>query len=366
MITEEHTPNNLNRPERCTMCHKLFLIFLLVVFSGCSMAANDHSFAQTKNTSLNSIFRQVNPAVVEIGVILDQARQDNSDSEGVLGSGVVVSKDGLVLTSSHVVDSADTIVVRFLDDTTSKASIVSSAAQADVALLQLDNVPPDLSPAMLGDSDAAEVGDQILIIGAPYGIRHTMTVGYISGRRQSQSPCPSMTPFEFLQTDAAINQGNSGGPMLNMQGRVIGIVSRILSRSGGSEGLGFAVGINSARNLVLNEESIWIGFDATLISGKLAQALNVPQEAGLLVQKVATDSLAEEMGLVAGRIQTEIGGRKWLLGGDIILDIQGTRIRPSIKSFCALNDIVGGFTSSSHIEMTVLRNGQKLRLSTQP
>lgn len=135
-------------------------------------------------------------------------------------------------------------VVRFLDDTTSKASIVSSAAQADVALLQLDNVPPDLSPAMLGDSDAAEVGDQILIIGAPYGIRHTMTVGYISGRRQSQSPCPSMTPFEFLQTDAAINQGNSGGPMLNMQGRVIGIVSRILSRSGGSEGLGFAVGIN--------------------------------------------------------------------------------------------------------------------------
>ncbi len=103
MITEEHTRNNLNKPKRCSIGHKLFLIFLLVVFSGCSMAAKDHSFAQTQNPSLNSIFRQVNPAVVEIKVILDQAGQDNSDSEGVLGSGVVVSKDGHVLTSSHVV-----------------------------------------------------------------------------------------------------------------------------------------------------------------------------------------------------------------------------------------------------------------------
>ena len=343
---------------------KHLMIFLLVVLNGCSLTGKNPGHAS--DMSLNTVFRQVNPAVVEIAGMSLRQRSGESTSRRVLGSGVIISREGLILTSAHVVNSLNTIAVRFLDGGTSRATIVSAAAQADVALLQLTDVPQDLTPAALGDSDTAKVGDQILVIGAPYGIRHTMTVGYISGRRQSQSPCPGMTPFEFLQTDAAINQGNSGGPMLDMQGRVIGIVSRILSRSGGSEGLGFAAGINSAKRLLLDKDSIWIGFDASLIAGEMAQALNLPQEAGLLVQKVAPNSLAEEIGLLSGRIEVAIGGRKLLIGGDIILDIQGIAIQPSIGNVCALNNIVGGFTSQSRIEMTILRNGETIRLSSQP
>jgi len=343
---------------------KHLLIILLVLVNGCTLAASSHSLAQ--NPSLNQVFRRVNPSVVEIASIQHQARIEDSDPRSVLGSGVVISSEGQVLTAAHVVQAAQTILVRFLDGETARASIVSSATQADVALLQLESAPANLTPAVLGDSDTAEVGDKVLVIGAPYGIRHTMTVGHISGRRQSQSPCPSMTPFEFLQTDAAINQGNSGGPMLDMEGKIIGIVSRILSRSGGSEGLGFAVGINSARRLLLESDSVWIGFDAILIAGNLAQALNVPQEAGLLVQKVAPNSLAAGMGLQPGRIQAGLGDRKMLLGGDIILDIQGLTIEPSTRNICALGNVVGGFTSESRIAMTILRNGRKVQLTTQP
>jgi S1-C subfamily serine protease len=343
---------------------KHLLVILLVMANGCTLAASSHSLAQS--SSLNHVFRRVNPSVVEIAGIRHQARGEDSDPHSVLGSGVVISKEGQVLTAAHVVQAAETILVRFLDGETARASVVSSATQADVALLQLESVTSNLTPAVLGNSDTAEVGDKVLVIGAPYGIRHTMTVGHISGRRQSQSPCPTMTPFEFLQTDAAINQGNSGGPMLDMEGNIIGIVSRILSRSGGSEGLGFAVGINSARRLLLEGDSVWIGFDAILIAGNLAQALNVPQEAGLLVQKVAPNSLAARMGLQPGRIQAGLGDRKMLLGGDVILDIQGITIEPSTRNICALDNVVGGFTSESRITMTVLRKGRTVKLDNQP
>lgn len=349
------------------MPYRIVLICLLALLCGCALPGKDRGRARAGTDSLSEVFRRVNPAVVEVaGVRGSAGTSEGSASRGFLGSGVVISGQGRVLTSDHVVNTADRIAVRFLDGRTVRAEIVASAAQADVALLQLKTVPADLTVATLGDSDAVEVGDRIFVIGAPYGIRHTMTVGYIGGRRQSRSPCPAMSPFEFLQTDAAINQGNSGGPMVDSQGRVIGIVSRMLSRSGGSEGLGFAVGVNTVKKLLLDEEGYWIGFDAALVSGDMARALNVPQEAGLLVQRVARSSPAEELGLRPGRIRVDIGDRELLIGGDVILQIQGTQIRSSTRNLCVLQDIVGGFTSESRIEMTVLRNGRELHLSAEP
>lgn len=339
------------------------IVSLLVINCGFSFPIPGQGLAYARNESLSAVFRRVNPAVVEVAGLQDRQEKTGSSPENVLGSGVVISKEGTVLTSAHVVDAADRITVRFLDGSMAQAEIVSMAGQADLALLQLKSVPRDLTIAKLGNSDSAEVGEKIFVIGAPYGIRHTLTVGYISGRRQSRVPCRSMSPFEFLQTDAAINRGNSGGPMLDRQGRVIGIVSRILSRSGGSEGLGFAVSINTAQRLLMEEDSAWIGFDAALISGELARALNVPQEAGLLVQKVVQNSLAAAMGLESGSIQLDIGERKVLIGGDIILEIQGSPVLPTVKNFCALNDMVGGFSSESRFEMLILRNGRKVLLS---
>jgi len=237
--------------------------------------------------SLSEVFEKVNPAVV---VILTTERgyaglepgQQATFNKGGLGSGIVVSKEGLIMTAAHVVQVADAVVVKFVDGNMVGAKVVGSAPQADVALLQLNHLPDNLVVAELGDSDDVNIGDEIFVIGAPYGVDHTLTVGYMSGRRHPEIVCNSLLPIEFLQTDAAINKGNSGGPMFNMDGKVIGIVSRILSYSGGSEGLGFAVSINTAKELLLNQGSVWTGLEAYLVSGPLAKALNVPREAGLL------------------------------------------------------------------------------------
>jgi len=201
--------------------------------------------------SLSKVFKQVNPAVVVIltkehGYSKLHPGETITVTKGGLGSGVVISEDGLVMTSAHVVNVADEVSVHFLDGSKVLAKVISSASQADVALLRLDSVPDDLVAADLGDSDKVSIGDEIFVVGAPYGVDHTLTVGYMSGRRRPKGACSQLVPLEFLQTDAAINQGNSGGPMFSMDGRLIGIVSHILSRSGGSEGLGFATSINSA------------------------------------------------------------------------------------------------------------------------
>src|SRR5207245_11029881 len=168
-----------------------------------------------------------------------------------LGSGVLVSADGKVLTAAHVVQTADAIVVTFLNGETLKARVVSSEPAADVALLQLERAPGAPLAARLGDSDAVEVGDPIFVVGAPLGISHTRTAGHVSARRGPNALSDGMSLAEFFQTDAAINEGDSGGPVFNMAGEVIGIVSNIVTRSGGSEGIGFAVTSNVARRLMM-------------------------------------------------------------------------------------------------------------------
>src|SRR4029078_2932347 len=136
----------------------------------------------------------------------------------------------------------------------------------------LKEMPEGVTPATLGDSDKMEVGDQIFVIGAPYGISQTLSVGHLSGRHRLNSD--SATSIEFLQTDAAINTGNSGGPMFDMDGNVIGIVSSIMSHSGGSEGLAFATSANTAKQLLLEHKPFWSGIDGLVVTGAMAKALN--------------------------------------------------------------------------------------------
>lgn len=318
--------------------------------------------------SLSKVFQQVNPAVVlvltkERGYSSVELGQTVTISKGGLGSGIVISRDGLVMTSAHVVQVADAVVVRFLDGTMVGAKVVGSTTQADVALLQLDPVPDNLLAAELGDSNNVNIGDEIFVIGAPYGIDHTLTVGYMSGRRHPEVACNSLLPIEFLQTDAAINKGNSGGPMFSMDGKVIGIVSHILSHSGGSEGLGFAVSINTAKELLLKQKSVWTGLEAYLVSGSLAKALNVPQEAGLLIQRVADDSPGDRLGLRPGVISVEIGGKHLLLGGDIVLEVRGIPVSTDLEHTCQIRQRVVGL-NDGNIDMKVLRDGKVVNLET--
>jgi len=338
---------------------KLFLSFLIFNFIVLISPAGAGS--------LSKVFKKVNPAVVVIltterGYSSLQPDQMQSFNKGGLASGIVISKDGLIMTAAHVVQVADAVVVRFLDGTMVGAKVVGSSPQADVALLQLNHLPDNLAVADLGGSDDVSIGDEIFVIGAPYGVDHTLTVGYMSGRRHPEAACNPLLPIEFLQTDAAINKGNSGGPMFSMNGKVIGIVSRILSYSGGSEGLGFAVSINTARELLLKQGSVWTGLEAYLVSGILAKALNVPQEAGLLIQRVADDSPGHRLGLRPGNIPVEIAGKQLLLGGDIVLEVIGVTVSADFEHTCEIRQKTVGL-NHDNFEMKVLRDGKVVDLA---
>ncbi len=281
-----------------------------------------------------------------------------------LGSGVLISADGKVLTAAHVVQTADAVGVEFADGVLTEATIIASDPVADIALLQVSSIPEGVRVATLGDSDRARIGDQIFVVGAPLGISHTFTVGYVSARRRTNTTFGSMESTELFQTDAAINQGNSGGPMFNLAGEVIGVVSRILTRSGGSEGLGFAVTSNTARHLMLTEPTVWSGIEGYLLAGDLARAFNVPDaHAGLLVQRVAHGSPAERLGLMGGSLPATVGGAELIAGGDIVLSVEGIALgAPSAyedirKKMIEIRD------RNSSLHVSVLRGGVVIDLT---
>jgi S1-C subfamily serine protease len=253
-------------------------------------------------------------------------------------------------------------VVEFLGGERVDARIVASEADADVSLLQLDRVPANTLVAAMGDSDQVQIGEQVFIIGAPYGIGHTLSAGHISGRHEPDTVYHGLAKAEFLQTDAAINQGNSGGPMFNMQGQVIGIVSHIISKSGGFEGLGFVVTTNMARRMLLDARSFWTGMSALLLTGNLSRMLNLPQPNGLLVQRVADGSAAAAIGIRGGTTKATIGGTDLILGGDIILESVGIPLVDE-ASRQKIRDALARLKAGDPIKVKVLREGRVVELN---
>jgi len=315
--------------------------------------------------TLAEIFKRVNPAVVEIHTEetdLPPVPRGQPVSVAGLGSGVLISPDGKILTAAHVVQTANAIEVEFLTGETIKARVLSSEPSADVALLQLDKAPRAPFVAKIGDSDAVEIGAPVFVVGAPLGASHTLTVGYISARRRPNATLSGMSRAEFFQTDAAINQGNSGGPLFTMQGEVIGIVSHILSHSGGSEGLGFAVTSKVARQL-LEQKSFWSGVGGYMLSGDLAKVFNLPPPgAGLLVQRVAAGSPAEKIGLKGGTTRASIGDDDLVVGGDVILSVMGiTLSEPS--SLAVIRQKLTELNVNDPVQVTVLRGGKVITLT---
>jgi S1-C subfamily serine protease len=280
-----------------------------------------------------------------------------------LGSGVLISSDGKILTAAHLVEAADATLVEFSDGELIPARVLGAVHNADVALLQLSHPPANVVVASLGNSDKMEVGDEVFVVGAPYGLSYTLTAGHISGRHAADNRISDTTSREFLQTDAAINQGNSGGPMFNMNGEVIGIITSILSQSGGAEGLGFAATSNVARQLLLDRKPFWSGIEGLLLRGDLAKALNVPQPAGLLVERVADGSPAARAGVIAGSMRANIAGEDLLLGGDIILEVDGLPYEDSSENYSRLLAHLTKLKVGDSIVIKVFRQGQVVKLS---
>jgi serine protease Do len=279
-----------------------------------------------------------------------------------LGSGVLVGEKNLyVLTAAHVVGNAEMIMVEFFDGEAIPAVVERISRVADVALIRLEHFPSDPHPAVLGDSDSARIGDEIFVIGAPMGLPYSLSRGIISGRHSEERLTRDGNILEFFQTDAAINTGNSGGPMFNYQGEVIGIVSSILTRSGGFEGIGFAATSEIASTLLLTRSAKYFGIDALLLPPELARILNVPQESGWLVQHVVKNSPAYLADVKGGYRAVEYEGEEILLGGDIILSIDEIKLN-SLESIHQLMDYLDQVESAKTHELKVLRGGVLMEL----
>jgi len=323
------------------------------------------SQARAADPSLSKLFLQVDPAVVEIATVQQVVADQGSArrvSSGSLGSGFLISADGLIMTAAHVVQVADALSVRFVTGDVVTARVVASDPSSDVALIKAESVPAGIIPATLGDSDAAKIGDQVFVIGAPYGIAHSLTVGHISGRRTPDQLFGGFEKVELLQTDTAINEGNSGGPMFNMEGEAIGIVSHILSSSGGFQGIGFVITSNIATHLLLDDPTPWTGLHGVLVEGPLARALNIPQGAGTLVESVAAGSPASAIGLRPGKLKAQIADQSLALGGDIILAVNGILVgSPDFNR--RISDSVRALSGDDRLILRVLRDGDIIELN---
>jgi len=311
---------------------------------------------------LAPLFAKLDPSVVTIQTIEVKIAEGSATPTNALGSGVIIDKSGLILTAAHVVETANSIGVKLEDDKIVEAEIVKSIPTADVALLRLKEVPANLKVATLGNSDDLKVGNQVITIGSPFGVEHSLSVGYVSGKMK-RDLLAGGEMVGYIQTDAAINQGNSGGPMFNLKGEVMGIVSFILSQGGGFDGIGFAIDINTTKKVLLEtSDHFWTGFDGLFLGEELSRILNVPQKNGVLIQRVTSNSFAQQLGLKGGFFQTEILGKKLWLGGDIILSMQGT----SCNTPHNLSDIkhtIDHLNIGDQVTMKVLRYGAVLELN---
>jgi len=320
---------------------------------------------QSFSPPLRDVFRRVRPTVVVIATrqkeLAPDGRRGFVDLQG-LGTGVVISETGQILTAAHVVQTAEEILVSFSESVIIPARVVGSVLSADVALLQLQKVPDGLSVARLGDSNRIEVGDPVFVVGHPFGLDYTLTTGVLSARRKPKKATGSMVLREVFQTDAAVNQGNSGGPMFNAQGEVVGIVSALVSKSGGFEGLGFATPSNVAKSLLLEGKAVWTGVDGYFVDGEMAKVLNMPQPAGFLVERIASGSPAARLGLRPGTFRVTIDGEAVLLGGDIVLEVAGIAIADE-SSLEKIVPVLARLATGDVLRVKVLREGKVVELT---
>ncbi len=266
-----------------------------------------------------NLYQKVVPAVVTI-VVLKHTEDEDGLPERAIGSGVLITPECHILTAAHLVADAANIQVKTQDGKFIEAEIVFSEVEADIALIRFAEAHSDLPHAVLGNSDQLAIGQKAYAIGTPYGLENSFSVGYISSFREYDRLYDGNIIAEYIQTDAAINTGNSGGPLFNSKGEVIGIASHLITSSGGSEGVGLVVAINTIKQLLNVRTRIWLGLEGVYLKREALQELfNLDQAGGLLVERVSQGSPADEAGLQGGNTLAKIGGRDFMLGGDLVL-----------------------------------------------
>jgi S1-C subfamily serine protease len=277
------------------------------------------------------------------------------------GSGFVIDKEGHILTNYHVIADARQVEVTMHNRKKYKATIVGTDPSHDLAVIQIK--APELIPAVLGDSRNLQVGQKVYAIGNPFGLAGTMTRGIVSSIRPVREPNGAMID-EAIQTDAAINPGNSGGPLMNWHGEVIGINTMILSNSNQSAGIGFAIPINTAK-AVLNDLMTLgrvrrpaLGVRTVPVSPELAEEIGLPVDFGLLIIGVVPGSSAEQAGLRAGSERAYLGNIPIMLGGDLIVAIDGEKIQDQDD----LTQMMNNHRAGDSVKVTIYRNKRKMEV----
>jgi len=312
--------------------------------------------------SINDIYKRSGPGVVQITSTIgssNSATGQFQQSSQALGSGFVLDKQGHIVTNFHVIDGATSIEVRFSNDDTLKATLVGSDPSTDVALLEVNASSGALTPLALADSARIEVGDAVVAIGNPFGLERTVTAGIVSALQRNVKAPNGYSIDHVIQTDAPINHGNSGGPLLDTRGEVIGINSQIETGGAGdgNVGIGFAVPSNTVK-AVVNQlltsgkvEHAYLGVSAVEVTADVAKSLDLPVAKGLVIQTVSPGSGASGAGLKAGSKQVVIAGESFRIGGDVIVAAAGK----DVSTIDELRDVIAAHKPGESIQLKIYR-----------
>jgi S1-C subfamily serine protease len=331
---------------------------------------------------VREIYRRSAPGVVQITASSAPTVQTDpfgtpfqTPGQQALGSGFVMDKAGHIVTNFHVVDGASKIEIGFSNHDTRKASIVGTDPSTDLAVLKVEATARALTPLPLADSDSVEVGDPVVAIGNPFGLERTATLGIVSALQRAVTAPNGYTIDHVIQTDAPINQGNSGGPLIDMRGRVIGVNSQIETGGAGATGnvgIGFAVPSNTVKTVVAQlldngrVDHSYLGILATTVTPELARVFRLPVDNGLLLERVEAGSPAAKAGLKGGTTDVVVAGEGYQLGGDLVVAAAGRRV----STIAQLRDVLAAHRPGEEIELELYRGDAKksvrVKLGRQP
>jgi Trypsin-like serine proteases, typically periplasmic, contain C-terminal PDZ domain len=332
-----------------------------------SLAERDAALSNDEVLNVR-IYRETSPAVANV---LTKATEydfwmDPVPVEGA-GSGFVIDGKGYILTNFHVVQGAQTIEVVLGDQSRYTAKFIGADQRNDVALLKVEPKGKPLMALQLGDSAALQVGQKVLAIGNPFGFQSTLTTGVVSALGRTVQTSQTTFIDQAVQTDAAINRGNSGGPLINTHGEVIGINSAIYTPTGTTAGIGFAIPINTAKRIAHDlitdgrVHQAFLGVETIPINESFAEALGLPAQEGLLVQTTSRGGPAAEAGIRGGDRVAQAGMRRFYIGGDVLTAIDGQKIANRVDVDLMLNKKRPG----DEVTVTLFRGGKKMEVKVK-
>ena len=320
------------------------------------------TFRPSQGLTIGEIYKRSASGVVQITATANEAQR-------ALGSGFVFDKAGYIITNFHVIDGAGSIRVTFSNNKSIDAKLVGSDPSTDIAVLKVNTSSGALTALTLGNSDAVEVGDAVVAIGNPFGLSRTVTAGIVSAL-QRQIEAPNQYAIDHvIQTDAAINHGNSGGPLLNARGEVIGVNAQIETGgiTEGNVGVGFAVPSNTVKTVAGQliatgrVDHAAIGILAQPITPDVAAAFRLAVKKGVLVEEVQSGSGAAKAGLKAGTNEVTVAGESYTLGGDIIVSANGM----PVDDLASLRDVVSELEPGDTITLEVYRGESKVTIEVK-